>query len=140
VLKENIMKVFRDFHARGKFERSFNATFIALISKILGVVDPKYFCLISPVSGIHKIIAKILANRLKMVLEKIVSKSQNALIRDRQILDHVLIVNECLDSRIINGEPDVLYKLDLEKAYDHVNWYFMLYMLRMCGFGGKWYS
>jgi hypothetical protein len=31
VLKENIMKVFRDFHARGKFERSFNATFIALI-------------------------------------------------------------------------------------------------------------
>jgi hypothetical protein len=140
VLKENIMKVFRDFHAKGKFERSFNATFIALISKILGVVDPKYFCLISPVSGIHKIIAKILANRLKMVLEKIVSKSQNALIRDRQILDHVLIVNECLDSRIINGEPDVLYKLDLEKAYDHVNWYFMLYMLRMCGFGGKWYS
>jgi hypothetical protein len=140
VLKENIMKVFRDFHARGKFERSFNATFIALISKILGVVDPKYICLISPVSGIHKIIAKILANRLKMVLEKIVSKSQNALIRDRQILDHVLIVNECLDSRIINGEPDVLYKLDLEKAYDHVNWYFMLYMLRMCGFGGKWYS
>jgi len=92
------------------------------------------------VSGIHKIIAKILANRLKMVLEKIVSKSQNALIRDRQILDHVLIVNECLDSRIINGEPDVLYKLDLEKTYDHVNWYFMLYMLRMCGFGGKWYS
>jgi hypothetical protein len=73
-------------------------------------------------------------------LEKIVSKSQNALIRDRQILDHVLIVNECLDSRIINGEPDVLYKLDLEKAYDHVNWHFMLYMLRMCGFGGKWYS
>jgi hypothetical protein len=83
VLKENIMKVFRDFHARGKFERSFNATFIALISKILGVVDPKYICLISPVSGIHKIIAKILANRLKMVLEKIVSKSQNALIRGR---------------------------------------------------------
>jgi hypothetical protein len=32
----------------------------------------------------------------------------------------------------------VLYKLDLEKAYDHVNWGFLLYLLRRCGFGEKW--
>jgi hypothetical protein len=140
VLKEDIMKVFRDFHARGKFERSLNATFIALIPKIPGAVDPKDFRPISLVSGIYKIIAKILANRLKMVLEKIISKSQNAFIRGRQILDPVLIANECLDSRIRSGEPGVLCKLDLEKAYDHVNWDFLLYMLRRCGFGGKWCS
>jgi len=30
--------------------------------------------------------------------------------------------------------------MDLEKAYDHVNWDFLLYMVRMSGFGGKWYS
>jgi len=30
--------------------------------------------------------------------------------------------------------------MDLEKAYDHVNWNFLLYMLRRCGFGGKWCS
>jgi hypothetical protein len=34
----------------------------------------------------------------------------------------------------------VIYKLDLEKAYDHVSWEFLLYMLRRCGFGGKWCS
>ena len=68
VLKEDIMKVFHDFHARRKFVRRLNATVIALISKIVGVVDPKNFCMISLVSGIYK----ILANMLKMVLEKII--------------------------------------------------------------------
>jgi hypothetical protein len=57
--------------------------------------------------------------------------------RGRLILDPILIVNECLDSRIKYGGPSVLYKLHLEKAYDHVNWNFLLYMLRRCGFGEK---
>ena len=82
-------------------------------------------------------IAKMLANKLKMVLEKIISNSQNAFIRGRQILDPVLIDNECFDSRLRFGEPGLKCKMDLEKAYDHVNWDFLLYMLR-CGFGGKW--
>jgi hypothetical protein len=43
-----------------------------------GVVDSKDLHPISLVSGIYKVIAKILANRLKMVLEKIISKLQNA--------------------------------------------------------------
>jgi hypothetical protein len=47
VLREDIMKVFRDFHASSKFERSLNYTFLALILKIPGVVDTKDFCPIS---------------------------------------------------------------------------------------------
>jgi hypothetical protein len=38
------MKVFHDFHARGKFERSLNTTFIALIPKVLGAIDLKDYC------------------------------------------------------------------------------------------------
>jgi len=116
VLKEDIMKVLRDFHARGKFERSLNATFISLIPKIPRVVDPKDFRPISLVSGIYKIIFKILANMLTMVLEKIVSKSQNAFIQSRQFLNPVRTANEYLDSRIKYGKPGVLRNLDLEKA------------------------
>jgi hypothetical protein len=65
VLKEDIMYVFHDFHTRDKFERSLNATFIVLIPKIPWAVDMKDFRSISLVSGIYKIIDKVLAKKLK---------------------------------------------------------------------------
>jgi hypothetical protein len=98
-----------------------NATFIALIPKKVGAVEVKDFCPISLVSGIYKIIMKVLVNRLKIVMENITSKTQNAFIRGWQILDYVLITNECLDSRLKSGELGVLVKLDLEKAYDNIS-------------------
>ena len=62
---------------------------------------------------------------LKMVLEKIVTRSQNAFIQGRQILNPVLVSNKCLDSRLRSWEPGILCKLDLEKAYDHAHWDFL---------------
>jgi hypothetical protein len=55
-------------------------------------------------------------------------------------MDHVLIAHECLDSRLRSREIGVISKMDLEKAYEHVNWNFLLYMLSKYGFGGKWCS
>jgi hypothetical protein len=45
-----------------------------------------------------------------------------------------------LDSYIKSSEQGLLCKLGIEKAYDHVNWDFLLYMLRICGFKEKWCS
>jgi len=72
VLKEDIMVVFKEFHGRGHFEKSINATFISLIPKKAGAMDIKDFGPISLLGGIYKIISKVLANKLKAVLEKII--------------------------------------------------------------------
>jgi hypothetical protein len=44
VIKVDVMKVFLEFHERGKFEKSLNATFISLIPKKVGAVEVKDFC------------------------------------------------------------------------------------------------
>jgi len=118
-------------------KRALMPTFIALIPKKARVVDIKDFLPISLMGGVYKIITKFLVNMLKSVLVKIISMSQNAFIRGRHILDSVRITTECLDSRIKSRVPCVLCKLDLEKAYDHVDWDFLLYLPRRCGFGEK---
>ena len=54
----------------------------------------------------------------------------------RQILDASLIANEVIDS-ILKKERGLLYKLDIEKAYDQIDWSFVL---KRMGFGEKWTS
>ena len=120
-VKDEIMSFFKDFFERGKLIRSLNTTFLVLIPKKGEAEDLSDFRPISLVGGLYKVLAKVLANRLKKVARKVVSSTQNAFIEGRQILDAALIANEVIGSLLKRKESGVLCKLDLEKAYDRIN-------------------
>ena len=67
-----------------------------------------------------------------------ISPDQNAFIKRRQILDGSLIANEVIDSWQKRGEKGIVCKLDIEKAYDSINWQFLLKVMQKMGFGSKW--
>ena len=83
VVKGDLMEVFADFHTQGKFVKSFNSTFISLIPKIHRAKEIKDFRPISLVGGVYNIIAKVLANRMRRVIDRIISKPQNAFVKGR---------------------------------------------------------
>ena len=85
-VKEEIMDLFKEFFVQKSFAKSLNTTFLVLIPKKGGAEDLGDFQPISLLGGLYKLVAKVLANRLK-VLGKVVSMDQNAFVRGRQILD-----------------------------------------------------
>ncbi|RVW57097.1 Transposon TX1 uncharacterized 149 kDa protein [Vitis vinifera] len=133
-----VMNFFRQFHESGSFVRSLNATFLVLIPKKGRAEDLKDFKPISLVGGLYKWLTKVLANRLKRVLAKVISTSQNAFVEGRQIMDAMLIANKAIDSILKSNRGAILCKLDIEKTYDHVDWSFLLAVLEKMGFGEKW--
>ena len=71
---------------------------------------------ISLIGSLYKILVKVMANRLWMVLPEIISNIQGGFVDGRQILDGVLISHECIDSRNRQCRPGLVCKLDIEKA------------------------
>ncbi|RVW77230.1 putative ribonuclease H protein [Vitis vinifera] len=110
----------------------------SLDSKERGAEDLKDYRPISLVGGLYKWLAKTLANRMKGVLAKVISTAQNAFVEGRQIMDAVLVANEAIDSIVKSNRGAILCKLDIEKAYDHVDWDFLLAVMEKMGFGERW--
>lgn len=109
-----------------------------MIPKKVGASELKDFRPISLIGSFYEIISKILTERLKRVMPKLVDDQQMAFIKGRQIMDAILVANECVDVRTISKVPGILFKLDIEKAYDHLNLEYLWSTLRRMEFGNTW--
>ena len=121
VIKENLMRVFLEFHTNGIINQSTNATFIALVLKKSQTFKILDFRPISLVTSLYKIIVEVLSGRLRKVLHETIFGFQGAFVEGRHIMDAVLIANEVVDEKRRSGEEEVVFKIDFEKAYDHVD-------------------
>ena len=115
-----------------------NKAIVTLLSKKDGAVDVKDFRLVSMEHGIIKIIDKILEARLAVELPALVGKHQSAFVKGRSIHDNFMLV-QCTARRLLAlNTPTVMIKLDISKAFDLVQWPFLIEVLQAMGFGRRW--
>ncbi|XP_077233342.1 uncharacterized protein LOC143875615 [Tasmannia lanceolata] len=137
-VKSDLVRFFKEFFEGALLDKGTGATFLVLIPKIEGASKVSDFRQISLVGSLYKVLAKVLADHIKVVLPSIISVSQSAFLSNRQILDCSLTTNEAIDYYRRKGEGGILCKLDMEKAYDRVDWAAVDFLMGRMGFGGRW--
>ncbi|GKF29577.1 RNA-directed DNA polymerase, eukaryota, reverse transcriptase zinc-binding domain protein, partial [Tanacetum coccineum] len=128
----------KDFFVNEKILREINSTLIALDPNIQTPLKVSDFRPIACCNVIYKCVSKILTERLKGCLDKLVSKNQSAFIPNRHIQDNIMLAHELFkgyDRKV--GPKRVALKVDIQKSYDTVNWQFLEDILRGFSFHDK---
>ena len=123
------------------FPPSVNHTNICLIPKHQNSRNMKDYRPIALCNVNYKILAKVLANRLKKLLPRIISQEQSAFVSGRSITDNVLVAFEIIHymKRKNKGKQgDVAYKINISKAYDKIDWGFLRGIMLKFGFDNRW--
>ncbi|GJX45301.1 RNA-directed DNA polymerase, eukaryota [Tanacetum coccineum] len=128
------------FFKHHSFSKGCNSSFVALIPK---KNDPRFVSDYRPISligSLYKVVTKVLATRLSLVISDLISDVQSAFLPNRQILDGPFIINELLSWCKHNKQQAMMFKVDFAKAYDSVRWDYLDDVLTCFGFGSKWRS
>ncbi|GJY05164.1 RNA-directed DNA polymerase, eukaryota, reverse transcriptase zinc-binding domain protein [Tanacetum coccineum] len=138
VVEKDICQAIKDFFVNGKLLKEINSTIISLVPKVSTPKKVSEFRPIACCNVICKCISKILTERIKSGLEKLLNVNQSAFIPGRQIYDNILITQELLRGYSRKSGPKrCALKIDLQKAYDTVSWTFLECILKKFGFNPK---
>ena len=103
--------------------------------------EVSHFRPISLCNVTYKIISKIMVNKLKLLIAKLISPYQNAFIQGRNIFDNILLAHEIIDTLKKKTDRKKGYgalKVDMCKSYDRVSWNFLKTVLISMSFGNYW--
>jgi hypothetical protein len=140
-LKEEIIAGVKNFFQTGVMPAGVNDTTIVLIPKMDDPENLTHFRPISLCNVIYKVVSKCLVNRLRPLLDDIISEAQSAFVPGRLITDNAMLAFECIHHIQQEKDPEksfCAYKLDLSKAYDRVDWVFLEQMMLKLGFAHQW--
>ena len=126
----------QSFFSAGKMLKEINNTLIVLIPKNSSPSTVNHFRPISLCNTVYKAILKLLVARVRPVLNKLISPCQSAFIPGTWIAENPITVHELLHSfkRRKVKEGFISLKIDIQKAYDHINWGFLKVVLKNFGF------
>ncbi|KAL3833012.1 hypothetical protein ACJIZ3_007748 [Penstemon smallii] len=134
-----LVQAVQHFFRTGFMLKALNHTFVTLIPKVVNATSVDQFRPISLCNVSYKVISKIIANRLKPLLQKIVSPNQMAFVHGRNINENSIISQEIMHyMHTRKGKKGFLaLKVDLSKAYDRVEWKLLLHILEKVGVCSK---
>ncbi|KAL6204988.1 hypothetical protein ACLB2K_022254 [Fragaria x ananassa] len=141
IVGSDVVEAVRCFLVSDEQMASINKTFVTLIPK---VPVPKHMSQLRPISlcnVLYKLSSKVLANRLKPIMDKIISPFQGAFVPGRLISDNSLLAFEIahhMKNRRSGKKGYCALKLDMSKAYDRVEWLFLEVVMRRLGFCEIW--
>ncbi|KAK3195513.1 hypothetical protein Dsin_026823 [Dipteronia sinensis] len=134
----DIVTAVQEFFSLGKLLPNLNSNFIVLIPKVTDALSVDQYRPIVLENFLFKVITKIIASRLGDVAAIIISPNQFGFVKGRQIQDCIAIASNCikaLDKRCYRG--NIVIKIDIRKAFNTINWVFILKVLSCFGFSNN---
>ncbi|KAL2242475.1 UNVERIFIED_CONTAM: hypothetical protein Sindi_0365500 [Sesamum indicum] len=130
IIAEDLMGAVLDFFSGTPPPKNFTTATIVLIPKTENPETWKDFRPISLCNVSGKILSKVMNNQVAVILPKCISPSQSGFVQGRMIADNILLAQELVHCLGANGSKNnTIFKLDMAKAYDRLNWNFLYRML-----------
>lgn len=138
IIAEDVHKAVMQFFSEGWFPSNFNSNVVVLIPKTPGADKIEQFRPITLVNFKLKIVTTVLSDRLTKIAPSIVSENQRGFIKGRKIADCICLTSEdinLLDKKYFGG--NLALKIDVKKAFDTLDWKFLIKVLHAFGFNDK---
>ncbi|GJW42633.1 hypothetical protein Tco_0071432 [Tanacetum coccineum] len=126
IIVVDVIKAIKEFFINGVLLKELNHTTLALIPKVPTPLKNNYYRPISCCNVLYKCISRIISNRMKDSLKDLVSLNQSAFVPGRRISNNILLTQELMHKyHLDRGMSRCAFKVDIQKAYDTVDWEFL---------------
>lgn len=130
IVGRDVVAAVKSFFVKGFLPKGLNATILALVPKTEEARELKNYRPIACCNLLYKVISKIIANRLKTILPQLIKLNQSAFVQQRLLMENVLLATEMVkDYHKPNISPRCVMEIDISKAFDSVQWEFVLNIL-----------
>ena len=134
-LKNDLLSVLNHAIISGDLPHSFRKAVITLIPKKGDLADIANWRPVSLLNNDYKILAKVLANRLKLYIGNIVHEDQSYCVPGRQIYDNLHLIRDVINCANCNNTPLAILNLDQKKAFDNVDHNYLFGIMKAMGIG-----